>query len=61
LGFDSRVAVLIGSQLKKPLLLDGKLSFKMWTEEGEERRRMRRGTQGPFFWDHSLYRSTTQI
>lgn len=44
---DSRVAVLIDSQFKKPLLLDGKLSFKMWKEEGERRRR--RGTQGKFF------------
>jgi hypothetical protein len=47
-GLDSRVAVLIDSQFKKPLLLDGKLSFKMWKEEGERRRR-RRGTEGESF------------
>jgi hypothetical protein len=49
-GLDSRVAVLIDSQFKKPLLLDGKLSFKMWKEGGERRRRKRRrGTQGESF------------
>jgi hypothetical protein len=51
-GLDSRVAVLIDSQFKKPLLLDGKLSFKMWKEGGERRRRSRRrrrGTQGESF------------
>jgi hypothetical protein len=43
-GLHSRVAALIDSQFKKPSLLDGKLSFKMWKEEGERRRRRRRGT-----------------